>query len=605
MLREPVPAEQLMAATKVVERIRTQRCITAADLRGLFSTMMDCREGGGGGGGGGRHLGRSDSDKSLWSTRGQPDAQRAMAEENGSLAEPATGGAEGAEGAEASEAEPAAAEGADGAQEWKEQAEAFETAKEAGVAHGPEVQVGEDEVIPGVFAPKAKGRKLNPAQWLCTAEHHAGKWWGIRQLFRVWDQWRHAILQAGHPNQKEGWKSLLKANEFLVTNLWSYLVADDIAVPSRRSHVSQKDRAPGVEQEFWWMVEVSNHKVDLDKHPLLVKALEILLWVAALPHQRHWTARQLALGALWNMAVRRPAVEEWLIRNGIVQLLVDTISADAQTADGSPLWPTSLRDLAAMLLGDLMTEHEMLQVQQTSGSALGASQMHSAVFSLVAAKNPRLQVCGLRVLGRLCCQAPLGHPKPERFLTELRTLLAHRGCCGLLIRMLNHQLLCTQRMSAPGGHALSVEASLESVHAMSMDTFGSDDVGPLAMMAHAMRLLRNLSLDFKLQCEIAALGLPSLFRINHFLSHQIDAANAGQTAVGPLHFDVVQNCSALLYNLSSHPENRTRFYKVHANHWRLPRNVCAEYRFRIAPICPYLRPHDGRSEELRRSCPVC
>jgi hypothetical protein len=554
MLREPMPAEQLTAATEVVERIRTQRCITAADLRDLFSTMTDRREGGDGGGGG-RHLGRSNSDKSLWGTRDEAYAQRALAEENGSLAEPATGDAECAEGAEASEG-------------WEEQAEAVETAQEAGVAHGPEVQMGEDQVIPGVFASKAKGRKLNPAQWLCTAEHHAGKWWGIRQLFRVWDQWKHAILQAGDPNQKEGWKSLIKANEFLVTNLWSYLVADDISVPSRRSHVSQKDRAPGMEQEFWWMVEVNQHKVDLDKHPLLVKALEILLWVAALPHHRHWTARQLALGALWNMAVRRPAVEEWLIRNGILQLLVDTIQG-AQTADGSPLWPTSLRDLAAMMLGDLMTEYEMLQVQQTSSSALGAPQIHSAVYSLVAANNPRLQVCGLRVLGRLCYQAPLGHPKPERFLTELRTLLAHRGCCGLLIRMLNRQLLCTQRMSSPGGHALSVEASMESVHAMSMDTFGSDDVGPLAMMAHAMRLLRNLSLDFKLQGEIAALGLPTLFRINHFLSHQIDAANAGQTVVGPLHFDVVHNCSALLYNLSSHPENRTRFYKVHANHSRL------------------------------------
>jgi hypothetical protein len=324
--------------------------------------------------------------------------------------------------------------------------------------------------------------------------------------------------------------------------------------------VSQKDYAPGAEQEFWWMVEVTNHKVDLSQHPLLVKALEILLWVAALPHHRHWTAKQLALGALWNMAVRRPAVEEWLIRHGLVQVLVATIQDTAGAEGALALWPSSLRDAAAMLLGDLMAEHEMVLAQQQP-----AHVQVAALLSLVASSSPRLQVCGLRVLARLCYQAPLGHPKPERYLAELRTLLSQRGCCSCLVRMLSQHLVRVERMAVVGGRGrggLEAETSQASVHAMSFDDCASDEVGPLALMAHVMRLLRNLSLDSSLQCELAALGLPTLFRTNHFLAAQLEAAAAGSTSVGPLHLDVVQNCSALLYNLASNPENRTRFYRL-------------------------------------------
>lgn len=235
MLREPVPAEQLAAATHVVQRIRAQRCITAADLRAEFATMTDRREAAGGR----EELARCDSTQSLWGTRGTtPEAQRVAAEANGSLAEggdeevaeskAAQGGASvpvAGEGEAKAKAEAGEGEGG-GEVDWEKHGDAsFQTAQEAGVAHGPDVQVGEDEALPGVFAPKAKARTLNAAQWLCTAEHHAGRWWGVRQLFRVWDQWHEAIVQAGEPTRQQGWKSLIKANEFLVTNLWSYLVS--------------------------------------------------------------------------------------------------------------------------------------------------------------------------------------------------------------------------------------------------------------------------------------------------------------------------------------------------------------------------------------------
>lgn len=64
---------------------------------------------------------------------------------------------------------------------------------------------------------------------------------------------------------------MLKFNEFTVAVLWIYLVSDDIDIPTRRSHLSQKDCAAGTEHDFWWMVEVHNHHVDLAQHPLLVK----------------------------------------------------------------------------------------------------------------------------------------------------------------------------------------------------------------------------------------------------------------------------------------------------------------------------------------------
>lgn len=67
-----------------------------------------------------------------------------------------------------------------------------------GAAQGAELKF-EDAHFFGNFKPKPAKRSLNPDQWLSAAEHHRDKWWGIKQVFRVWDQWNEAVTLAGDP----------------------------------------------------------------------------------------------------------------------------------------------------------------------------------------------------------------------------------------------------------------------------------------------------------------------------------------------------------------------------------------------------------------------
>ena len=61
----------------------------------------------------------------------------------------------------------------------------------------------------------------------------------------MYEAWHEAAEAAGDPSEREGYKGILKLNEFLVCNIWMYVVEDDIEVPARRSHVSRQDAVQG------------------------------------------------------------------------------------------------------------------------------------------------------------------------------------------------------------------------------------------------------------------------------------------------------------------------------------------------------------------------
>lgn len=97
--------------------------------------------------------------------------------------------------------------------------------------------------------------------------------------------------------------------------------------------------------------------------------------------------------------MRRPAVEAFLIEKGIIQVLLDIIND--QDAVGNPKWQPSLRDVAGMFLGELMTEHEMIVKVPNHQEMVQNVQI--AMLSLMRTGNARLEV---RHFACLACFPP-------------------------------------------------------------------------------------------------------------------------------------------------------------------------------------------------------
>lgn len=93
---------------------------------------------------------------------------------------------------------------------------------------------------------------------------------------------------------------------------------------------------------------------------------------------------------------------------------------------------------------------------------------------------------------------------------------------------------------------------------LELDAPDKSETGFEAMMAHLFRLLRNMSLVAELQVNLAKAALPTLMKISNFMTEYLAMVDEPTST----QHDIVNDCSATMFNLSSHPENRTRFYKL-------------------------------------------
>eukprot|EP00854_Cymbomonas_tetramitiformis_P013540 gene13540-16005_t len=414
-----------------------------------------------------------------------------------------------------------------------------------------------------------------------------GQWWGLHRVFKVFHRWKDHIEAAREVG------SCIKMVEFMVTVIWSYLVADDKPIPKRRAEVAELDRSANMDQQFWWIVHVDPGGVDMSTMPAVLQALDLLMWVLRLPHkpaldiaedqgllgpieeeeprqkgkegevepegrrapeaelgmeidepgdeeagpeallthalrlvrnlstladiqvalakvllptlmraanmftavlqaasleweaapEEHRVAKQLAIGAMWNMAVRRRSLESYVVGRGAIPELVAILhgkrgpKGERGVPEDGGAWPPALRDAAGMWLGEMLSEwsamshpsagtvqdlqswHQLTDARQHAkapaepqralslslGVAVSDAVGQLAVMELAKSDNARVQACGLRVLGRMTCVPPLECPAPSRHLDRTKMTLVGALVIETLARVIRHNLDVTRR----------------------------------------------------------------------------------------------------------------------------------------------------------------
>ncbi|KAK3275025.1 hypothetical protein CYMTET_16825, partial [Cymbomonas tetramitiformis] len=423
-----------------------------------------------------------------------------------------------------------------------------------------------------------------------------GQWWGLHRVFKVFHRWKDHIEAAREVG------SCIKMVEFMVTVIWSYLVADDKPIPKRRAEVAELDRSANMDQQFWWIVHVDPGGVDMSTMPAVLQALDLLMWVLRLPHKEHRVAKQLAIGAMWNMAVRRRSLESYVVGRGAIPELVAILhgkrgpKGERGVPEDGGAWPPALRDAAGMWLGEMLSEWSAM----SHPSAGTVQDLQLAVMELAKSDNARVQACGLRVLGRMTCVPPLECPAPSRHLDRTKMTLVGALVIETLARVIRHNLDVTRRKHKPAldiaedqgllgpieeeeprqkGKEGEVEPegrrAPEAELGMEIDEPGDEEAGPEALLTHALRLVRNLSTLADIQVALAKVLLPTLMRAANMFTAVLQAASLEWEAAPErpgfqeeqyVQQGIVNLCSGSMRNLATHPHNRTRFYKLELQH---------------------------------------
>ncbi|KAK3275778.1 hypothetical protein CYMTET_16108 [Cymbomonas tetramitiformis] len=427
------------------------------------------------------------------------------------------------------------------------------------------------------------------------------EWWGLELLLETMSFWSDPVRDATAAAHQE---SLVKFTEYCMAALWLYMVADDMDIPPRRVEMSDLDRTDGAKRDNWWMMNVPQRMVDLSASPYVVKTLDLLLWATELPHVAHAKATELAVACIWNMVVRRRAVERWLVEHGLVERLHRILL--------NPQWPPALVEAAATLMGELMSEWATSECHRADiragfGHDGGLHTVQQSVVPLLCNRS--------LVLGCMTFSPPLGCPKPQATLSLSKLTIVRSGALQHLARSLRRCLVAVMHHHGlefvhQDSAANTVSGTQEGVtgqrglaeEAMRREEEQEDmwkEIEPEILLAGGLRLLRNLSVENRLRVAIARRLLHTLLHVSNLygllLEQETEAGEhagsrpgssagvgpsqqaeqedqeataaaalenaAGRRWSGMLNRTIFDLANCTLQNLVKHPKNRTRFYK--------------------------------------------
>ncbi|KAK3271794.1 hypothetical protein CYMTET_19879 [Cymbomonas tetramitiformis] len=433
--------------------------------------------------------------------------------------------------------------------------------------------------------------------------------WGLKVLVSVGDKWMPKLLAA----KKEDQMTIVKMFEFMLTSLWLYLVEDEADLPPRRSGLAEMDHPKNVTGETWWAVDIPQPEESLEGKTQILKALHLLVNICDLPPLNKQFSKmvQISASALWNFSARSRAVEKHILEHGLAEVLLKVAA--------EKFWVDAARDIACSFLAHLCAEWANIEIMRDDIPR----RFITVMVAMVKSRVPRLEACALRVLGHQTYVHPYSCPAPKKWVSQQKDALCadlgiealsqimnlkFRRCAGIdtdpkrSLKSLTTSILVTGSLKSIGdvakesepegsdadyitpreeggaprgagsasgsrgasqgsrrGKAVEPEVPPEDIVEEVMDVPSEDEMGDQAVLAHGLRVMRNLSIRAKHQVHIAKAALMVVLKISTYYAQML--VDVKPPARLP-DLDVANLASGVLQNIASHPDNRTRFYKA-------------------------------------------
>ncbi|KXZ56071.1 hypothetical protein GPECTOR_2g953 [Gonium pectorale] len=434
--------------------------------------------------------------------------------------------------------------------------------------------------------------------------------WGLETLVAVGESWLPAMLEQDEVGEAND-VPVLKLFEFLVASICMFMVDDD-GVPERRELDVFRLSAPdGVRNKTWWTMDVRAPEVEGIVDSDTERALRILVQILGMHLGAAWKSMQLGILTLWNACCRHPNMERHVVERGVMLKLLLIVN--------NPAWPPSLREIAGgcleffqerwtnlPMLGPGQGVPELLPQglpAEVSGLPAGSQPTDgvvpfaAAMTGLVNTQVPLMEYRGCHGLARMTYTAPYGCPDPKAYLREAKAVAAALGGVEALIALMKRLNRRYQELGAPGvvlaaglrstsgtGSAPAPEDSggasggageprEENPIIFERDMHNMEAVQDIYFVA--MAALLNLSVLKANQVPIAKRGLLVLLGTNTVFYNRVVALRAQLNATRPgapsaaagadslaREEQLLHLCSAILQNISQHPQNRTRLYKA-------------------------------------------
>jgi len=402
--------------------------------------------------------------------------------------------------------------------------------------------------------------------------------WSLNMMNTIALNWMDRV-RVVESKRHHGQLGVVVMFEFMIPAMQMNLMDDEVehVVPRRRNVTYEQPRPAtakaGEEEPSFWTTPIPPEDPDnnqASQSPVVRDTLRVLLTIMTFKFPCHSKMMQLAIQALWAYALRHRNMEPFFVDNGLTLCLLAICQHRA--------WPPALHAAAAGLLGEMLDEWRNLLV-------FGEDNLMAFVQVLVDHTNsqaPRKESMALRMLGHLTSVAPHTAPNPPGLVAFCKdTVRSCKGVeviAGVLTRKLRAVLTGSEHPESPKelpdaapkqrrhsalqsqsmlweccGHLHNSEEEEEQEE--ELDKPPEHEVGVLAVMAHALRVLRNLSTRKRHRVHIAKTCLSVCLRISSVFA----ACGPGATEQE----EDIQNLAAcVLSNLATDPDNRTRFYKA-------------------------------------------
>jgi hypothetical protein len=276
---------------------------------------------------------------------------------------------------------------------------------------------------------------------------------------------------------------------------------DANGIQARQSNMSTLKTAS------WWTVRLPPAEATDAQPPLVARCLQLLMSVLTFPRAAHMRSVSLAACCLFAYTTRCRIAERALMHQGLGEVLLRLCEGHSH--------PSSLRETAAAFLADLLADAAHREHFVAHDAPL--SRFARALVDMVGSAEPRLEACALRCLGHLTAAAPAATKNSTADLAAARDdvmgaggveaihmlLLRHGHAVGLQ-HVLPARPLPTPPANKKAAALLGGENGGEEMDPYFAEEWEpppppEEEIGSLPMLAHALRVLRNLSVRPKLQ----------------------------------------------------------------------------------------------------------
>ena len=388
-----------------------------------------------------------------------------------------------------------------------------------------------------MLIPEDEEKPLATPRLLIMLEAYALKWMSALEADRQDDPGEDPAPEVA---------DAIKAFEFWISSLWLGLVDepeyDHIPMPEE---VYEMAAPPEAKFQSWFSVP-SRTPVNLSRIPTVsIRIVQTLVHILSLPRHSHtttgdgyWRCRLLVIRLCWSLCIRDGRIQRDLLDNGILPALMDVIDDTWQRVDvrRDAVW------LTMYLASQIFNVTEFFPNGSTS-------ELEDSLINLIRDQGDELARVGMLSLDYLLyrpCNLQLPQAKEAAACTRAAQLrfVPNAGAECTLALLRRHFRALLDLLEARVNHVVSGR-TLRSRQKKEAETLRlHTEMCDLALIG-----LRNCTTQKDNQVPIAKMGLHILLIAHAAFSHLGYENHAVHT-------------SYIIRNLSTHPQNRTRFYKM-------------------------------------------